>query len=255
MSTKLFYLDEFFEDIRQEIAKDVNKKALIQELENKFDLSIIPYQSQINSWLSISPNQLNQHFQNTTSFEKEIQLNLNNFLTELSNLDCKSSQKERLLNKFIEDSIYILLVNRYFWILSSSFTNDPIHIRLVSSNEETGIIETPKEIFTTLNLDNINYQTYLISLLKLIDIIVNYTTTTVINQSIGSTNEKSSNYTLGIINSQIVSKIQNGFSLLDLKNDILRKRYDSLKYNSQRLNKIVYDLSLRNLVTTSGEVE
>lgn len=76
-----------------------------------------------------------------------------------------------------------------------------------------------------------------------------------INQSIGSANVASPNYTIGLINLQIVSKIQNGFLLLDLKNDILRKKYDSLKYSSQRLNKIVYDLSLRNLITTSANVQ
>ncbi|KAI5960935.1 tsn1 [Candida pseudojiufengensis] len=253
--SQTFQLDRFFEDIRSEIAKDINKKALIQDLENEFDLSIIPYQSKINSWISVSPNQLNLEFKNTNSFENDIQVNLSHYLQKLSDLDCKASQKEKLTNKFIEDSIYILLANRYFWILSFSFINDPIKLKLVTINEELGIVETPKEIFTALKLDNINYQIYLISLLKFIDVIVNYTTTTVINQSIGSSNEKSSNYTLGVINSQIVSKIQNGFSLLDLKNDILRKRFDSLKYNSQRLNKIVYDLSLRNLITTFGEVE
>lgn len=106
-----------------------------------------------------------------------------------------------------------------------------------------------------MGIRDVNYQLYLIALLKLIDVVVEYTTTTVINQSIGSTTSQSPNYSIGIINLKIVSKIQNGFLLLDLKNDILRKRYDSLKYNSQRLNKIVYDLSLRNLVTTKAEVE
>lgn len=106
-----------------------------------------------------------------------------------------------------------------------------------------------------MGIRDVNYQLYLIALLKLIDVVVEYTTTTVINQSIGSTRSQSPNYSIGIINLKIVSKIQNGFLLLDLKNDILRKRYDSLKYNSQRLNKIVYDLSLRNLVTAEAEVE
>ena len=113
---------------------------------------------------------------------------------------------------------------------------------------------TPTEIAEILRLDKIDYQAYLLALLRLVDTIVEYTTTTVINESVASTGSKSSNYSIAIINLKIVSKLQNGFQLLDLKNDVLRKRYDSLKYNSQRLNKIVYDLSLRNLITTKGEV-
>ncbi|EEQ44781.1 conserved hypothetical protein [Candida albicans WO-1] len=125
---------------------------------------------------------------------------------------------------------------------------------MVTTPQDVGVIMTPTEIAEILRLDKIDYQAYLLALLRLVDTIVEYTTTTVINESVASTGSKSSNYSIAIINSKIVSKLQNGFQLLDLKNDVLRKRYDSLKYNSQRLNKIVYDLSLRNLITTKGEV-
>lgn len=233
----------------------VNKKTLLQELENQFDLSLIPYQTTINSWTSISPNQLNGVFQTTNSFEESIRGNVEKFTLSLSQLDCKLSQKERLSNKFIEDSIYVILVNRYFWILATAFGHDTIKVKLITTENESGIIATPQEIFQSLGIKDVNYQLYLLALLKMIDVVVEYTTTTVINQSIGSTTSQSSNYSIALINLKIVAKIQNGFLLLDLKNDILRKRYDSLKYNSQRLNKIVYDLSLRNLVTTEAEVE
>lgn len=125
---------------------------------------------------------------------------------------------------------------------------------MVTTPQDVGVIMTPTEIAEILRLDKIDYQAYLLALLRLVDTIVEYTTTTVINESVASTGSKSSNYSIAIINLKIVSKLQNGFQLLDLKNDVLRKRYDSLKYNSQRLNKIVYDLSLRNLITTKGEV-
>ncbi|KAI5968927.1 tsn1 [Candida theae] len=248
-------LDTFFKDIRDEVAKDVNKKTLLQDLENQFDLSLIPFQTKINSWTSVSPKQLNGIFQTTNSFEEAIRENVERFKYSLSELECKPSQKERLSNKIIEDSIYILLANRYFWIIGAAFTHESISVKLVTEGNELGIICTPQEVFKSLGVNDVNYQLYLIALLKLIDIIVDYTTTTVINQSIGSSSPQSPNYSIGLINSKIVSKIQNGFSLLDLKNDVLRKRYDSLKYNSQRLNKIVYDLSLRNLLTTEVGVE
>lgn len=278
-------LDQFFTEIGEEIAKEyvygsisifikskyicitniflllflffcsVNKKSLLQDLEHRFDLSIIPFLSQVTLWTSTSPNKLKEVINKDAELEGELRTNLQNFNQELSTLECKAGQKERLSNKFIEDSIQILLSKRYFQVLSNAFENDPINIDLVTNGDKLGVIATPTEIYSSLNVQEINYQTYLIALLKLIDIIVDYTTTTVINQSIGSANVASPNYTIGLINLQIVSKIQNGFLLLDLKNDILRKKYDSLKYSSQRLNKIVYDLSLRNLITTSANIQ
>ncbi|CAM1500641.1 Fc.00g098030.m01.CDS01 [Cosmosporella sp. VM-42] len=44
-----------------------------------------------------------------------------------------------------------------------------------------------------------------------------------------------------------------GFQLLNLKNDILRKRADAVKYDVKRVEDVVYDLSLRGLVKRPGE--
>ncbi|CAK9439004.1 uncharacterized protein LODBEIA_P32280 [Lodderomyces beijingensis] len=247
-------LDQFFADISDEIAKDVSDRASLQDLEHRFDLSLIPYHSKINSWTSTIPTELNDVFKETFNFEEELKTNLAKFNTELSGLECKSSQRESLSNKFVQDSIFVVLSNRYFWVLAMAYTTAPITIHVVTSGDNCGIVATPKEIFSALGVNDINYQSYLLALLKLTDVLVDYTTATVINQSIGSENSASPNYTLGLINSNIVSKLQNGFSLLDLKNDALRKRYDGLKYSSQKLNKIVYDLSLRNLITTTADI-
>jgi len=38
-----------------------------------------------------------------------------------------------------------------------------------------------------------------------------------------------------------------GFAMLNLKNDTLRRRYDSLKYDIKKIEEVVYDVSLRRL--------
>ncbi|PCH40129.1 Translin [Wolfiporia cocos MD-104 SS10] len=38
-----------------------------------------------------------------------------------------------------------------------------------------------------------------------------------------------------------------GFAMLNLKNDTLRRRYDSLKYDIKKIEEVVYDVSLRKL--------
>ncbi|KAF9783492.1 translin [Thelephora terrestris] len=47
--------------------------------------------------------------------------------------------------------------------------------------------------------------------------------------------------------STFVKDVFAGFSMLNLKNDTLRRRYDSLKYDLKKIEEVVYDISLRNL--------
>ncbi|BGO95688.1 hypothetical protein NBRC10512_007386 [Rhodotorula toruloides] len=47
--------------------------------------------------------------------------------------------------------------------------------------------------------------------------------------------------------SRFAKELSNAFGLLNLKNDSLRKRFDSIKYDVKRLEEVVYDLSLRGL--------
>ncbi|KAK3325607.1 Translin [Apodospora peruviana] len=48
--------------------------------------------------------------------------------------------------------------------------------------------------------------------------------------------------------SSFIKDLHAGFQVLNLKNDILRKRVDSIKYAVKKVEDVVYDLSLRNLI-------
>ncbi|KAI9873384.1 MAG: hypothetical protein M1830_000474, partial [Pleopsidium flavum] len=48
--------------------------------------------------------------------------------------------------------------------------------------------------------------------------------------------------------SRFVKDLHAGFQILNLKNDSLRRRSDSIKYNVKKIEDVVYDLSLRDLV-------
>ena len=43
---------------------------------------------------------------------------------------------------------------------------------------------------------------------------------------------------------EFVSNLFSGFRLLNLKNDNLRKRYDSIKYDVKKIEEVVYDLAI-----------
>ncbi|QRV77470.1 Translin [Ceratobasidium sp. AG-Ba] len=51
--------------------------------------------------------------------------------------------------------------------------------------------------------------------------------------------------------SVFVRDLFSGFSLLNLKNDSLRRRFDSLKYDMKKIEEVVYDVSLRKLAPAS----
>ncbi|KAK7495620.1 hypothetical protein BaRGS_00013067 [Batillaria attramentaria] len=52
--------------------------------------------------------------------------------------------------------------------------------------------------------------------------------------------------------SKFLGELDSGFRLLNLKNDMLRKRFDSLKYSVQKVESVVYDLTIRRLVPASS---
>lgn len=51
--------------------------------------------------------------------------------------------------------------------------------------------------------------------------------------------------------SGFVKDMHAGFQLLNLKNDILRKRVDGVKYHVKKVEDVVYDLSVRNLIPSA----
>ncbi|KAI2779764.1 Translin [Daldinia loculata] len=48
--------------------------------------------------------------------------------------------------------------------------------------------------------------------------------------------------------SSFIKDLFAGFQLLNLKNDIVRKRVDAVKYHVKKVEDVIYDLSLRNLI-------
>lgn len=59
-------------------------------------------------------------------------------------------------------------------------------------------------------------------------------------------------YEISLQVSTFVKDIHAGFQILNLKNDSLRRRSDSIKYSVKKVEDVVYDLSLRNLLPKSG---
>lgn len=60
-------------------------------------------------------------------------------------------------------------------------------------------------------------------------------------------------FALALTISSFVKDLFAGFQLLNLRNDILRKRADAVKYDVKRVEDVVYDLTLRGLISRPVE--
>jgi hypothetical protein len=55
------------------------------------------------------------------------------------------------------------------------------------------------------------------------------------------------NYDLPLAIAAFVSELYSAFQMLNLRNDALRKRYDAIKYELQKIEEVVYDIRVRGL--------
>jgi hypothetical protein len=53
---------------------------------------------------------------------------------------------------------------------------------------------------------------------------------------------------------RFVSQLDQSFRLLNLKNDNLRRKFDALKYDMQKVEQVVYDLTIRQLTPTQEQL-
>jgi len=85
---------------------------------------------------------------------------------------------------------------------------------------------------------HLTVEEYLLSLISLIDELARLAVNSV---TLGD-------YEKPLLISQFIKDVHAGFQILNLKNDVLRRRSDSIKYSVKKVEDVVYDLSLRNLI-------
>ncbi|KAK3898753.1 Translin [Staphylotrichum tortipilum] len=114
---------------------------------------------------------------------------------------------------------------------------------------EVGRLLTLEDIGQTFNVPvnlkdsdafHITIEEYLLGLISVIDDLSRLAVNSV---TLGDT-------AMAVRISGFIKDLHAGFQVLNLKNDILRKRVDSIKYAVKKVEDVVYDLSLRNLIPT-----
>ncbi|KAH6636768.1 Translin [Chaetomium tenue] len=112
---------------------------------------------------------------------------------------------------------------------------------------EVGRLLTPEDIGRAFNVPvnlkdrdafHITIEEYLLGLITVIDDLSRLAVNSV---TLGDNS-------MAVQISGFIKDLHAGFQVLNLKNDILRKRVDSIKYAVKKVEDVVYDLSLRNLI-------
>ncbi|KAI9714467.1 MAG: hypothetical protein M1820_000428 [Bogoriella megaspora] len=91
---------------------------------------------------------------------------------------------------------------------------------------------------------HLTIEEYLLALISLIDELARLARNTV---TLGD-------YARPLHISRFIKDLHAGFQILNLKNDLLRRRSDGIKYKVKEVEDVVYDLSLRNLVPKEDSI-
>ena len=109
--------------------------------------------------------------------------------------------------------------------------------------EEIGALYGVPTNLTTVDAFHVTIEEYLLGLADLSSVLarlaVNATTM--------------GDYEISLVVTKFVRGLFDGFQLLNLKNDIVRRKVDGIKYDVKQVESVTYDLSIRGLVKLNPE--
>ncbi|CAN3361391.1 hypothetical protein DICA3_D18734 [Diutina catenulata] len=234
-------MDSVFAELYRQIDEESKNKEVVREIEHDYSVEVAPYKSRLQ--ISAAPASLQ-----VSDYRDELVQVYKKYLDRLASVE----KADRLATKITEDIYSLYFINGYFLTVAATFAGDlsAVSVSLMA------VLPTPAQ-FSEAGLAGPNgtvpYASYLIGMLSMVEAIADYTSDAIINISMGSADKRQ--YCIAPLNLQMVSKISTGFQMLDLKNDAIRRKFDGLKYQVKKINGVVYDLSLRGLITVDVKVE
>ncbi|KAK3378078.1 Translin [Podospora didyma] len=142
--------------------------------------------------------------------------------------------------RMVQDAISTVLLCA--WLGGMGSDSKPGEVgRLLTIEEVGAIFQVPVNLKDSDGF-HVTIEEYLLSLINIIDDLSRLAMNSV---TLGDT-------AMAVQISSFIKDLHAGFQVLNLKNDILRKRVDSIKYAVKKVEDVVYDLSLRNLIPTTA---
>jgi predicted translin family RNA/ssDNA-binding protein len=133
-----------------------------------------------------------------------------------------------------------------YWRYSQIWSNSNSWISFLASLTlyiQTDKLPTKDQVSTLLGLDiglvslHLDIEEYLLGLCNLCNELSRLAVNSVTSED----------YSRPVRIAEFLNSLHTGFRLLNLKNDNLRKRFDSIKYDLKKVEEVVYDLSIRGL--------
>ena len=158
-------------------------------------------------------------------------------------IDTKIKERIMALSKVVPDGQYFRFHQHFNYSLQKMvFISTLIHFmrhdKLLfwsPTAERLGMTHDQEKRDETLYLD---FEDYLAGVILLSNELSRFTVNCVTN----------GDYQRPMKISAFLQEVLEGFRLLNLKNDSLRKKFDSIKYDMKKVEEVVYDLSIRGLV-------
>ncbi|KAK0613401.1 Translin [Immersiella caudata] len=139
-------------------------------------------------------------------------------------------------NRAVQDAISTVLLTTWLGGLGTEERKGEVG-KLLGLEEVGAVFGVPVNL-KDRDAFHITIEDYLLGLVNIVDELARLAMNSV---TLGDTE-------MAVKISGFVKDLHAGFQVLNLKNDILRKRVDSIKYSVKKVEDVVYDLSLRNLI-------
>ncbi|RKF72263.1 Translin-1 [Golovinomyces cichoracearum] len=231
--------DEIFQNLQKEIDSDAHVKEQIKEITQSLERqgrATLAVLSQAHSTREADPNAQSVHpvISTAESLIKEEIITVG-LLAKLAS-SSPFYKYNNLWTREIQTVIFSMVLCAWLGGLQSH-SNSGMRGKLLSIEECGEILNVPVNL-KDRDAFHITIEDYLHSLISLTEELARLAINSV---TLGD-------YRRPLEISQFVKELHAGFQVLNLKNDSLRRRSDSIKYNVKKIEDIVYDLSLRNLV-------
>ncbi|KAF2664395.1 Translin [Microthyrium microscopicum] len=213
-----------FEDIQQKIDDDTAFNDELRETVQQLNKQVRSAQAALSQVHAIPRDQLAAHITKTQPL-------IHAEITTISQLATKASQQpyykwNHVWTRSVQDACFTILFAHYA-ASSALLTIEDLGARL-----SIPVNLKDRDAF------HLTIEEYLLALISLIEELARLARNAV---TIGD-------YSRPLEIARFVNNIHAGFQILNLKNDILRRRSDGIKYRLKEVEDVVYDLSLRGLV-------
>ncbi|KAK9457025.1 Translin [Dipodascopsis uninucleata] len=146
-------------------------------------------------------------------------------------------------SRVMQNAVFVILLRDFIVnegeTITSRSTQKTIISSLATVAKKLGVESDDDEV-TDPNAFRLTLDEYLHGTISLISELARLATNTVINAN--------GEYSTVLRINLLIKELQSGFLMLNLKNDSLRTRADSIKYDIRKVEEVIYDLSLRKMI-------